>query len=351
MPPSLDLYDYDLPPSLIAQTPLETRHDSRLMVLRRGRPGCAHRRFTGLPGILPPGALLVVNNTRVAPRRLRGTLATGVPVEALLLGSPQEGVWEAMVKKGRRVKPGLPIHFAGGALPARAVNRTPEGHWMLRFEQPETLTERLERHGLAPLPPYIRRNGSPPQQDARDREAYQTCYARVEGAVAAPTAGLHFTPQVLAELDAAGVERAEITLHVGLGTFAPIKVTNFEHHKMEREWYEIPPGAAQAIRAAREQGRPVIAVGTTTVRTLESWALAGFPARASGWSELFIHPPFTFRAVDGLITNFHQPRSTLLLLVAALHGRENLFAAYGEAIRERYRFFSFGDCMVILPEK
>jgi S-adenosylmethionine:tRNA ribosyltransferase-isomerase len=350
MPDRLEDYDFTLPPRLIAQHPLPARDRSRLMVLRRGEDAApGHHRFSDLPRLLPAGALLVRNNTRVAPLRLAATLAGGVRLEALLVEEEAPGRWRALVKKARRLRPGMEVPFGGGALPATALERTPAGGWRLAFAEPERFRERLERYGLAPLPPYIRREVHESYDPRPDREAYQTCYASVEGAVAAPTAGLHFTPAVLAALEAGGVEQAELTLHVGPGTFAKVTSEDPALHSMAAEWCEIPAGTVERIRAARGEGRPVIAVGTTTVRALESWAAQGTPPAYRGWSGLFIRPPHAFRAVDGLLTNFHLPRSTLLMLVSAFHGRERLLAAYREAIARDYRFFSFGDCMAILP--
>lgn len=345
----LEYYDYDLPTHLIAQRPLARRDQARMLLLHRGAGQLAHQSFSDLPGSLPGNSLLVLNNTRVPPRRLTARLPTGVRIEALLVAEEEPGRWRAMVKKARRVKVGMEVPFADGHLTARALERTEEGQWRLQFSEPDTFRERLAIHGLAPLPPYIRRdihNGYDPRAD---REAYQTCYAKVEGSIAAPTAGFHFTPSLMDALGAAGIEVAELTLHVGPGTFARITVADPARHAMQREWYEIPPRTAAAVAAAREAGRPVIAVGTTTVRALESWAAAGAPAGHSGWAGLFICPPYAFQVVDGLITNFHLPRSTLLMLVSAFHGRERLLAAYREAIAHGYRFFSFGDCMAILP--
>lgn len=359
MPYLLEQFDFDLPDSLIAQQPLEPRHHSRLMLLGRGGASIAHRVFHELPGLLPADALLVLNNTRVLPRRLKGELPGGTAVEALLLEDLGQGQWRAMVKKAKRLKAGQPVVFAAGNLPAEAVRRCEDGCWVLRFEDPATMPARLERHGLAPLPPYIRRRGHGPELDDKDKAAYQTCYASVPGAIAAPTAGLHFVPEVLAQVRARRIEIAELTLHVGVGTFTPVKTRNLELHKMHGEWYELPEPTARRIVAAREAGRPVIAVGTTTVRALESWARdvmaddamagGGMAGGHSGWSRLFIHPPYSFRVVDGMVTNFHQPRSTLLMLVAAFHGLEPLLSAYREAVARRYRFFSYGDCMAILP--
>jgi S-adenosylmethionine:tRNA ribosyltransferase-isomerase len=339
------LFDLWIPPAQIAQRPLAERDRSRLMVVTRGQPGFSHRRFDELPALLPPGCLLVRNNTRVIPARLEGRLPSGRALEALLIGELAPGRWEAMVKGARKVKPGDRLDFAGGAIVARAVERGAGGTWLLEFAEPATFWERLHRHGLAPLPPYVKRNGSA----APHRDWYQTCYARVEGSIAAPTAGFHFTPAVFEALRARGIEWVELTLHVGLGTFLPIENRDLERHHMHREWFMLPPETCRAVRAARERGRPVIAVGTTTVRALESWAREGFPEGYEGWTELFIHPPFEFRAVAGLITNFHQPASTLVRLVAALHGEELVLASYKEAIAREYRFFSYGDAMCILP--
>ncbi|HEX9842724.1 MAG TPA: tRNA preQ1(34) S-adenosylmethionine ribosyltransferase-isomerase QueA [bacterium] len=345
-------YDFPLPEHLIAQHPLPSRDASRLMLLRRGSDAIAHHVFSELPALLPPDALLVLNNTRVPPRRLAARLPGGVAVEALLVAEEGPGLWHALVRKARRVKPGTSIPFADGRLAARAVERTADGGWRLQFEEPQTLPHRLEAHGLAPLPPYIRRDLHGAYDGAADRAAYQTCYARVDGAIAAPTAGLHFTPRVLAALRERAIETAELTLHVGLGTFAKVKVADPARHTMHAEWYAVPPDTAARVTQARAEGRPVIAVGTTTVRALESWAAAGAPPGGiQDRSALFIRPPFAFQAVDGMLTNFHMPRSTLLLLVSAFHGRERLLAAYREAVAQGYRFFSFGDCMLIAPDR
>jgi S-adenosylmethionine:tRNA ribosyltransferase-isomerase len=349
----IELYDFPLPPHLIAQHPLPARDSARLMWLRRGGEAVAHHVFSELPALLPPDALLVLNDTRVAPRRLAARLPSGVEIEALLVAEAGEpGLWRALVRKARRVKAGTIVPFAGGALPAQAIARDAEGGWLLRFEHPETLPARLAAHGLAPLPPYIERDlhhGYDAAAAEADRRAYQTCYARSEGALAAPTAGLHFTPRVLAALRERGIETALLTLHVGLGTFAKLKGSDPARHTLDAERFEISPAAAARIAAAKAAGRPVVAVGTTSVRALESWAAAGSPPGLQGWAGLYIRPPYTFRVVDGLLTNFHRPRSTLLLLVSAFHGRERLLAAYGEAVRQGYRFHSFGDCMLIAP--
>lgn len=361
MASALDAYDFVLPPEQIAQTPLPARDASRLMVLRRGRPGWEHRRFSDLPGLLPPRSVLVFNNTRVFPARLRGMRAggrpDGRPVEALLLEEVAPGRWRAMVKPARRLKPGQVVRFADGALPGRCIERTPEGHWLLEFDDPGTFRERLERAGLTPLPPYIHRPAGSDaasaaafaEQDRRDREAYQTVYASRTGAVAAPTAGLHFTPALLSRLDQAGCVRLELTLHVGPGTFAPVKVDDPAQHRMHAEEFEIGAAVAERLLRARAEGETVFAVGTTAVRSLETWALRGFPAGLAGTTDLFIYPPFNFQVAQGILTNFHLPKSTLLMLVSAFHGRERLLEAYRAAVADGYRFFSFGDAMLILP--
>ncbi|MCZ6472820.1 MAG: tRNA preQ1(34) S-adenosylmethionine ribosyltransferase-isomerase QueA [SAR324 cluster bacterium] len=349
MPYLLRQFDYHLPESLIAQQPLERRDRSRLMLLRLGGASISHHEFQALPELLPEGTVLVLNNTRVLPRRLLGRLPGGATVEALLLDEEEPGLWKAAVKKARRIKPGMRVVFGQGQLPAEAVRRGEDGEWLLRFDNPETVPERLERRGLAPLPPYIRRNEECATQDLLDRGAYQTCYASMPGAIAAPTAGLHFSPQVLDSLRHRAVELVELTLHVGQGTFAPVKTENVREHRLHREWYELAEPAAHRILQAKDEGRPVIAVGTTSVRALESWAQAGSPPGYQGWSELFILPPYQFRIVDGMLTNFHQPRSSLLMLVAAFYGLQPLLRAYGEAVAAGYRFFSYGDCMAILP--
>lgn len=356
MSSALDAYDYILPPEQIAQAPLRQRDASRLMVLRRGQPGWEHCRFSDLPDLLPRRSVLVFNNTRVIPARLFGTREGGDralsqmqrPIEALLLAEVAPGRWQAMVKPARRLKAGYAICFGGGELRARCVERTAEGYWLLDFEAPSSVRERLERVGLTPLPPYIH----PPEsadQELLNRAAYQTVYASRPGAVAAPTAGLHFTSELLARLDADGHTRLELTLHVGPGTFAPVKVDDPTQHRMHREWFEIRAAVAGRIRHAHTAGESVLAVGTTSVRSLEAWARRGWAEGLTGETDLFIYPPFDFHVAHGMITNFHLPRSTLLMLVAAFHGRERILEAYRAAVASGYRFFSFGDAMLILP--
>ena len=364
-------FDYHLPQELIAQTPAEPRDSSRLLVLPRDGGAIEHRRFTDILAYLAPGDLLVANESRVLPARLLGQKATtGGHVEALLLRpgpeQPPEAaglggnlVWEALVKPGRSVRPGTRLVFsaaarerrpgppAGAVLEATVTGRTEIGGRLLQFDQPPEAW--LERVGLMPLPPYI-------HTPLADPERYQTVYSRVPGSAAAPTAGLHFTPRLLAALREKGVGWTTVTLHIGLDTFRPVQEEDPTTHPMHREWYELPVATAAAINATRAAGRRVVVVGTTTVRVLETVAreqgLGDTPGDvlrpASGWSQLFIYPGFHFRVTESLLTNFHLPRSTLMMLVSALAGRERILAAYAEAVRERYRFYSFGDAMLIL---
>ncbi len=334
-------FDYDLPPASIAQEPAP-RGESRLLVLDR-QGSDRHARVRDLPRLLRPGDLLVLNDTRVIPARLHGRSAGGGKMEILLLERLADREWEALVKPGRRARTGSLIRIEEG-LAAEVVDKREDGpshRYRLRFSEP--IEPHLDRLGHIPLPPYIHRPDTP-----EDRERYQTVFARRPGAVAAPTAGLHFTAELLREIEAAGVETARLTLHVGLGTFKPVAAERVEEHRMESERYEIGEEAAGAVRRARTAGRRIVAVGTTVVRTLESAAKAGDgEVRAgSGATELFITPGFRFRAVDALLTNFHLPCSTLLMLVSALAGRERVLAAYAEAVREGYRFYSYGDAML-----
>jgi S-adenosylmethionine:tRNA ribosyltransferase-isomerase len=334
-------FDYDLPPASIAQEPAP-RGESRLLVLDR-QGSDRYARVRDLPRLLRPGDLLVLNDTRVIPARLHGRSAGGGKMEILLLERLADREWEALVKPGRRARTGSLIQIEEG-LAAEVVDKREDGpshRYRLRFSEP--IEPHLDRLGHIPLPPYIHRPDTP-----EDRERYQTVFARRPGAVAAPTAGLHFTAELLREIEAAGVETARVTLHVGLGTFKPVAAERVEEHRMESERYEIGEEAADAVRRARTAGRRIVAVGTTVVRTLESAAKAGDgEVRAgSGATELFITPGFRFQAVDALLTNFHLPCSTLLMLVSALAGRERVLAAYAEAVREGYRFYSYGDAML-----
>jgi S-adenosylmethionine:tRNA ribosyltransferase-isomerase len=340
------LFDYELPADLIAQEPAEPRDASRLLVLDRARGAWEDRSFGELPALLRAGDCLVANRSRVIPARLLGTAVEGGgPVELLLLRSVGEGRWEALVQPGRRCRVGARVDLAAGAARARIVGEAATGARVVEIEGPWPVRELLERHGLPPLPPYIDRHGAPKPED---RERYQTIYARDEGSVAAPTAGLHFTPDVLARLTRRGVAVHYLTLHVGPGTFRPLRTTRIDEHRMEAEPIEIPEPTARAVQEAKRDHRRVVAVGTTTTRALE-WA-AGEDGRlraGAGEADLFIQPGHRFHVVDALVTNFHLPRSTLLVLVAAFAGRELVLDAYRHAVAARYRFYSYGDAMLI----
>ncbi|TVR64538.1 MAG: tRNA preQ1(34) S-adenosylmethionine ribosyltransferase-isomerase QueA [Gemmatimonadales bacterium] len=348
-----DAYDYELPEGRIARYPVDRRDESRLLVVPREGDSSdgssfAHRRFRDLPGLMAPGDLLVLNESRVLPLRLLGRKPTGARGEVLLLRPLNEGRrrWEALVRPGSKLKPGRTLEI-GEQLAVRIVEGLPDGGRVVELETPLEVEEALERFGQLPLPPYLER-----EAELLDRERYQTVYARVPGSVAAPTAGLHLTPELLATLETGGVEVARITLHVGPGTFRPVEADRIDAHAMHSEWWEVPRAAADAVARTRRRGGRVWAVGTTVVRTLESAAAPdGSLAPGGGETRLFISPGYRFKVVDGLITNFHLPRSTLLMLVAALAGYETTMAAYREAIREPYRFYSYGDAMAILPRR
>jgi S-adenosylmethionine:tRNA ribosyltransferase-isomerase len=335
-------FDYELPQDRIAQQPAEPRDAARLLVLDRRTGALTHRVFRDLPELLAPGDLLVLNDTRVIPARLQGRKeGSGGRVEVLLVWREAEGTWRALVR-ARRVRRGTRVILAEGHLRADLGERLEDGTWRIALEGDVPVEEAIQRWGEIPLPPYIR-------ERPRDPEAYQTVYARIPGAVAAPTAGLHFTPQLLERLERVGVPHAFITLHVGPGTFRLITSEDPSRHRMEAEPYEVPPETAQAIREVRARGSRVVAVGTTVVRTLESAAQSDGTVRAGGgWTDLYIYPGYRFRVVDGLITNFHLPRSTPLVLVSAFAGRERVLEAYRKALAEGYRFGSFGDAMLIL---
>ena len=333
---------YDLPQELIAQDPLEDRSSSRLLILDKKTGEIRHDHFYHLRQYLKPGDCLVLNNTKVIPARLYGTKeGTGASVEILLLKRKSADVWETLVRPGKKLRPGARILFGDGLLKGEVLEVAEEGNRLIRFSCDGIFEEVLDQLGQMPLPPYI-------THKLQDKNRYQTVYAKYEGSAAAPTAGLHFTPEMLSELAGSGVEIEEVTLHVGLGTFRPVKVEEVTDHHMHAEYYEITQETADRINAAKQEGRRVICVGTTSCRTLESAAEADGTVRAgSGWTDIFIYPGYSFRVLDGLITNFHLPESTLIMLVSALAGREHVLAAYEEAVRERYRFFSFGDCMLI----
>ena len=349
----LDLFDYELPPERIAQVPARERDHSRLMRLDRRTRTVEHHRFHDLPDLLRPDDLLVVNDTRVMAARLFGRRDTGGKVEILLLKrlegpETRDTVWEALVRGGRGLSSGESVHL-DGTLAARLVDRLGKGMWTVSIEGAGPVGETLERVGLPPLPPYIRRDGPDEIERLGDRDRYQTIYARHPGAAAAPTAGLHFTEALFDEIRARGVDVLSVTLHVGLGTFLPVRVDEVDAHRMHTESYRIGEETARGITQGRKAGRRIVAVGTTTVRALESAADGAGGVRAGrGETELFIRPGYRFRAVDSIVTNFHLPKSTLLIMMASFMDREFLLSAYREAIEQGYRFYSYGDAMLIL---
>ena len=336
-----DFY-YDLPQELIAQDPLHDRSASRLMVLDKNTGEIQHRIFKNITEYLKPGDCLVINNTKVIPARLYGVKeGTEAKVEILLLKRMENDVWETLVKPGKKCRPGARLSFGEGILTGEVIDIVEEGNRLIRFEYEGIFEEILDRLGQMPLPPYI-------THQLEDKTRYQTVYAKHDGSAAAPTAGLHFTAELLDAVRGMGVEIAEVTLHVGLGTFRPVKETDVLKHHMHSEFYRITQSEADKINRAKREGHRVIAVGTTSTRTLEAAADEnGFLREMSGWTEIFIYPGYRFKVVDCLITNFHLPESTLVMLVSALAGREHVLNAYKEAVKERYRFFSFGDAMLL----
>lgn len=333
---------YDLPEELIAQTPMEKRDASRLLVLDRKNGEIEHRHFYDLTEYLRPGDCLVLNNSRVIPARLFGTRPTGGAVEVVLLKEVGDNRWECLTRPGKKMRPGTEVTFGeNGELKAVVEEVMADGNRILRFSYEGIFLEILEHLGHMPLPPYIK-------EQLNDPERYQTVYSKEPGSAAAPTAGLHFTNELLDKIRAMGVEVAFVTLHVGLGTFRPVKVENVEEHEMHSEYCTIPAETAAVIRRTRERGGRVVAVGTTSCRTLESFAKPdGTVDPAGGWTNIFIYPGYKFKCIDALVTNFHLPGSTLVMLVSALAGKENILHAYETAVEQRYRFFSFGDAMFI----
>lgn len=339
---SLEEFDYDLPKELIAQDPLEKRDDSRLLVLDKNTGEYKHQHFYDIRKFLRPGDCLVINNTKVMPARLIGEKeGTGGKVEVLLLTRKSDTTWETLVKPGKNARIGQKLVFGNGLLKAEVIDIVDEGDRLVRFDFDGIFEEILDQLGQMPLPPYI-------THQLKDKNRYQTVYAKYEGSAAAPTAGLHFTKELLQEIRDMGVNIAEITLHVGLGTFRPVKEENVLEHHMHSEYYKVTKEAADMINAAKDSGHRVIAVGTTSTRTLEAASDPdGRMREKSGWTDIFIYPGYRYKVIDCLITNFHLPKSTLIMLVSALAGREHILAAYREAVKERYRFFSFGDAMFI----
>lgn len=338
-------FDYHLPEELIAQNPIEPRDTSRLLVIDGSTKPFVHDLFYNLLLYLKPGDTLVFNDTKVIPARLLGQKAdTGAKAEVFLLSRLAEDTWEVLVRPGKKLRAGTVVLFGDGQLSCEILETTESGGRIVKFRYEGIFEQVLDRLGTMPLPPYIK-------APLRDRTRYQTVYARAEGSVAAPTAGLHFTPKLLAELQAMGVAAAYVTLHVGLGTFRPVSVDNIKEHRMHREYFELSPQAAELINHTKEQGGRIISVGTTSTRVLETIAdQAGRVKACCGWTDIFIYPGYKFKVINGLVTNFHLPQSTLLMLVSALAGRERVLQAYRDAVEQKYRFFSFGDAMLILPQ-
>jgi S-adenosylmethionine:tRNA ribosyltransferase-isomerase len=334
---------YDLPEELIAQDPIENREESRLLVLNKDHKAINHKSFKDIVEILDDGDCLVLNDTRVIPARLFGIKEkTGGRMEFVLLKNIGQDLWETLVRPGRRAKIGARFVFGDNDLVAEVIEEVEDGNRIIRFEYDGVFETILDRIGIMPLPPYIKK-------ELKDKERYQTVYAKNNGSAAAPTAGLHFTNELLEKLKAKGVKLAYVTLHVGLGTFRPVKVSTIEEHTMHAEFYDISRETCDIINQAKEQGKRLIAVGTTACRVLETVSNSnGIVNPTNGWTDIFIYPGYEFKIIDGLITNFHLPESTLLMLISALAGREVIMKAYSEAIKESYRFFSFGDAMLII---
>ena len=338
-------FDYDLPEELIGQDPLEDRSSSRLMVLDKKTGEVSHHIFKEIIKYLRPGDCLVLNNTKVIPARLYGVKeGTMAKIEILLLKRKQNDVWETLVKPGKKAKPGTKIIFGDGILTGEVIDVVDDGNRLIQFSYDGIFEEILDKLGQMPLPPYI-------THQLKDKNRYQTVYAKYDGSAAAPTAGLHFTKELLNEVKEKGVDIAEVTLHVGLGTFRPVKVDNVLDHHMHSEFYMVSQEAADKINNAKKNGGRIISVGTTSTRTLESAADEnGMLHECSGWTDIFIYPGYKFKVIDCLITNFHLPQSTLVMLVSALAGREHILSAYKKAVEEKYRFFSFGDAMFITDD-
>lgn len=340
-----DFY-FELPQELIAQDPLEDRSSSRLLVLDKHSGSFEHDIFKNITKYLRPGDCLVRNNTKVIPARLYGEKeGTGAGIEVLLLKRKENDVWETLVKPGKKARPGAKISFGNGLLTGEVIDVVEEGNRLIQFHYDGIFEEILDELGQMPLPPYI-------THELKEKDRYQTVYAKYEGSAAAPTAGLHFTNELFKKIEAMGVTVANVTLHVGLGTFRPVKVEDVTKHHMHSEFYQIEPEEAEKINQAKKNGNRIICVGTTSCRTIESAADEnGMVQAGSGDTQIFIYPGYQFKVLDGLITNFHLPESTLLMLVSALAGKEHVMAAYEEAVREKYRFFSFGDAMFIADIK
>ncbi|WP_337018953.1 tRNA preQ1(34) S-adenosylmethionine ribosyltransferase-isomerase QueA [Oceanobacillus massiliensis] len=340
---NIEDFDFDLPEELIAQTPLKERTASRLLVFNRQTKQTEHRHFSDIKDYLKKGDCLVLNDTRVLPARLYGIKQdTGAKIEVLLLHQEEQDTWEVLTKPARKVKLGTELVFGDGKLKATCKGMKEHGGRVMEFSYDGIFYEVLDELGEMPLPPYIK-------EQLPEKERYQTVYAKEEGSAAAPTAGLHFTNELLAEINEMGVTIAFITLHVGLGTFRPVSVDDIDEHKMHSEFYQMSQETADTLNQVKADGGRIISVGTTSTRTLETIARDNDTfVESSGWTDIFIYPPYEFKAIDGLITNFHLPKSTLIMLVSALADRDSMLKAYNEAVKEKYRFFSFGDAMLIL---
>jgi len=341
-------YDYTIPKHLIAQHPIAKRDESRLLVLHRKSARIEHRKFYDIIEYLNCGDVLVLNDTKVVPARIIGSRTTGGRVEGLIIKEILENTWEILLQSNHRLKETESLCFGNNTVIGRLVCRNDTGSWTIRFENRKKFIEMLESSGRMPLPPYIKRNPEDKSSGIHDVERYQTIYAKKMGAIAAPTAGLHFTENILQELTNKGIKIVYITLHVGLGTFKTIKEEDFRQHTIHKEFYNIPEAAIDTINKAKSLGKRIIATGTTTCRVLETLARNHTSKRSSGWTDLFIYPPYKFKLTDSLITNFHLQRSTLILLVSAFAGGENIASSYEEAISLGYRFYSYGDCMLIV---
>ncbi len=337
----INSYHLEIPTNVVAQTPCFPRDHSKLLKLSLQNHSQEHFHFYDLPEILPKETVLIVNNTRVLPARLIGKRPSGGQIEALLSHSVKEGVWEALIRRSKRIKKGEILEFAGGQIRAKLLEQSGSDTHLLEFENPECLEKKLEKYGVVPLPPYIENT-----EAASHRESYQTCFAKSRGAVAAPTAGLHFTSSLLERVKKRHIPVIEVTLHVGFGTFSPIRCLDIRQHQMHSEYFEITQDAFEQLQEAIAERKRVIAVGTTSLRVLETLAKQRELSR-SGWTNLYIYPPYQFHWTQGIITNFHMPKSTLFLLICAFYGKEKTFSAYQTAIHEGYRFFSYGDSTII----
>lgn len=341
-------YDYELPGELIAQFPIEKRDESRLLVLHKDHFAIEHRRFLDIIDYLERGDVLILNDTKVFAARITGAKSTGGKVEALVVKEIEDGTWEMLLRSNSRLKENDILYFDDNSVQGRIISRCNDGGWTVEFKDGKEIKDVITTTGRMPLPPYIKRNNANDALNKQDFKRYQTVYAKNAGAIAAPTAGLHFTDKILEKISAKGIKLTRITLHVGLGTFEKIKEEDIRKHKMHKEFYTFTKETADIIKQAKSSGKKIVATGTTTCRALETIAKNGAIKEGGGWTDIFIYPPYRFQLTDSLITNFHQPGTSLILLVSAFAGRENIISAYSEAIKHEYRFYSYGDCMLII---